>query len=362
MSLNLPHNLLFKINSIEDNSGYSKKKSITLRKPVFAEEEHESNNIIFKEKKIENNIENNNKNIFFNPFIFNKNGIINSGEDISFKLTFDTLSNVNINYPYSFNFPTITDMKFKNPNINNIINLGQNKIESNESSNSNSILKKKRKFNKFKVSYVENKTKSNYKLTHKRKYKPDDIRKKIKARFHKSIKNIINENLKKAGSKFFFSFLPQIFISSISRQKNYQVLDFTYRQLLETDFVSNIDENKYKNKNVDYSKYKNNLKVLEYLDKHPDICKASGFDIMGNMKYKDLLDQYFNSDEFDKAIRRLREENEEEEYIEEYKNKAKSYVKFFSSLSNNKINSDKLFNINMKENDGDDDEEDSKDN
>ena len=173
--------------------------------------------------------------------------------------------------------------------------------------------------------------------------------------------NIINENLKKAGSKFFFSFLPQIFISSISRQKNYQVLDFTYRQLLETDFVSNIDENKYKNKNVDYSKYKNNLKVLEYLDTHPDICKASGFDIMGNMKYKDLLDQYFNSDEFDKAIRRLREENEEEEYIEEYKNKAKSYVKFFSSLSNNKINSDKLFNINRKEND-DDDEEDSKDN
>ena len=349
MSLNLPHNLLFKINSIEDNSGYSKKKSISLRKPVFAEEEHESNNNIFKEKKTENNIENNNKNNVFNPFIFNKNSIINSGEDISFKMTFDTLSNVN--------------MTFKNPNINNIINLGQNTIKPNESPKSNSKLKKKRKFNKFKVSYVENRAKSNYKLTHKRKYKPDDIRKKIKARFHKSIKNIINENLKNAGSKYFFSFLPQIFISSISRQKNYQVLDFTYRQLLETDFVSNIDENKYKNKNVDYSKYKNNLKVLEYLDNHPDICKASGFDIMGNMKYKDLLDQYFNSDEFDKAIRRLKEENEEDEYIEEYKDKAKSYVKFFSSLSNNKINSDKLFDINVKENGNDEDEEDdSKDN
>ena len=32
-------------------------------------------------------------------------------------------------------------------------------------------------------------------------YKPDDIRKKIKVRFHKRIKNIINENLKKADSK-----------------------------------------------------------------------------------------------------------------------------------------------------------------
>ena len=361
MSINAPHNILFKINSIEDNSGYLKKKSNGLRKPIFAEEERESNNTIFKEKKIENNSENKNKNSLFNPFIFNKNSFINSGEDISFKLTFDTLSNVNITYPYSLNFPIIPDMKFNNPNINNIINLGKS-IEENET---NSNLKKKRKFNRFKVSYVETKTKSTYKLTHKRKYKPDDIRKKIKARFHKSIKNIINDNLKKAGSKYYFSFLPQIFISSISRQKNYQVLDLTYRQLLETDFVSNIDENQYKNKKVDYSKYKNNLKVLEYLDLHPDICKASGFDIMGNMKYKDLLDQYFNSEEFDKAILKLREEKEEEDYIEEYKNKAKSYVQFFSSLSN-KAKDDKLFNINNINNinikNDDDSEDDSKEN
>ena len=60
-------------------------------------------------------------------------------------------------------------------------------------------LKKKRKCNKFKVSRIEPKNKVNYRLKHKRKYKPDDIRKKIKARFHKSIKNIIyiNEKIKK---------------------------------------------------------------------------------------------------------------------------------------------------------------------
>ena len=39
-----------------------------------------------------------------------------------------------------------------------------------------------------------------------RKYKPDDIRKKIKARFHKTLKNIINYKLKKAGSTLFFFF------------------------------------------------------------------------------------------------------------------------------------------------------------
>ena len=334
MTLNFPQNLLFKINSIEDNSRYLNKKQNKLKKPILVEE-YDTNKKSLKEKIEETKIEKKNQNNF-NPFNFDKNSIINSNEDISFKMTFDTLSNININYPYSINFPNITDFK---PNINNIINLGNQNIISNKEipeQNIKTNLKKKRKFNKFKVSYIEPKLKNNYRYNHKRKYKPDDIRKKIKARFHKAIKNIINENLKKAGSKYYFSFLPQIFISSISRQKNHQVLDLTYRQLLETDFVSNIDEVKYKNKKVDYAKYQNNLKVLEYLDTHPDICKKSGFDIMGNMKYADLLEQYFNSEEFDKALLKLKEENEEEEYIEEYKNKAKTYVQFFKGLLSNK--------------------------
>jgi hypothetical protein len=348
MSLNLGQNLLFKINTIEDNSGYLNKKINRLKKPIIVEDYNTPNNLLI-DKKIENDkINNKDKNIVFNPFnpfIFNKNSIINSGEDISYKMTFDTLSNINASYQNTINIPNIN---YKNPllfdqNENNI-NLNQNKIiiNENEKQKMNLKLKKKRKFNKFKVSYMEPKTKNNYKLNHKRKYKPDDIRKKIKARFHKSIKNIINENLKKAGSKYFFSFLPQIFISSISREKNNQVLDLTYRQILSMDFVNDIDEDKYKNKKVDYSKYKNNLRVLEYLDEHPDICKNSGFDIIGNMKYKDLLEQYFNSEEFDKAIQKLKDENEEEEYIEEYQNKAKTYIQFFANLGSNKFKDDKI--------------------
>ena len=57
---------------------------------------------------------------------------------------------------------------------------------------------------------------------------------------------------------------------------------------------------------------------------------------MGNMKYKELLEQYFNSEEFDKALQKLKEENEEDEYIEEYKNKAMTYVQFFCSINPNK--------------------------
>ena len=47
-----------------------------------------------------------------------------------------------------------------------------------EKENINLKLKKKRKCNKFKVSRIEPKNKVNYRLKHKRKYKPDDIRKK----------------------------------------------------------------------------------------------------------------------------------------------------------------------------------------
>jgi hypothetical protein len=204
--------------------------------------------------------------------------------------------------------------------------------------NQNIKVKKKKEFKKFKICHIEYPKnpndigKSLNKLKHKRKYKPDDIRKKIKARFHKSIKNIINDNLRKAGSKKMFTFLPQVFISSISREKNRRVLNLTFRELLQSNFVNDIDEKKYKNRNVDYAKYKKNLSVLEYLDKNPEICKKSGFDLIGKMKYCDLLNEYFQSDEFERAIFKLREENEDEDYIREYMNKSKNYVKFFMDI------------------------------
>ena len=48
-----------------------------------------------------------------------------------------------------------------------------------------------------------------------RKNDADNIRKKIKARFLKYLKNAINERLILAGSEYFFTFLPQNFICNI---------------------------------------------------------------------------------------------------------------------------------------------------
>ena len=367
MTLIPPQNILLKIGSIQDNIEYQKQSNNTLKKPLLINNlpilpinndfflNNRNNNLkedtsnIFERKNNNNLFQNNpTSQMKSNLIINNKNNTMNSSEEIiSSKTNNDSLFNLENLKNSEIKNRTDKTTKLMKPqfyresNIKKNDNTKENKPLLNVNNNPLSLkikqnikYKGKKIFNKFKISHIiEPKNKLSNKLKHRRKYKPDDIRKKIKARFHKSIKNIINDNLKRAGSKYFFSFLPQIFISSITREINHQVLNLTYRELLQKDFVSDLDDNKYKNKKVDLSKYKNNLLVLEYLDKNPEICQNSGFDIISKMKYCDLLEEYFKSDEFDKAIYKLKSENEEEEYINEYIHKAKNYVRFFSEVS-----------------------------
>ena len=176
----------------------------------------------------------------------------------------------------------------------------------------------------------------------KRKFKSDDIRKKIKSRFHKTLKNIINANLKKAGSKKFFDFLPQCFIGNISKKVNSECLELTYKELLLTDFISKNNNEESQNRKIDKKKYLKNLEVVKYLEQNPEIYKNSGFDIIGDRKYKDLLKIYFSSAEFDDSIIRLKKENESKEYIQEYALKARTYVSFYENFGKkgNNVNDD----------------------
>ena len=167
----------------------------------------------------------------------------------------------------------------------------------------------------------------------KRKYKPDDIRKKIKARFHKIIKNIINENLKKAGSVELFDFIPQSFIGNVSKKVNSKALELTYKEILSSNFYFEINNESLDNK-VDILKFKKNLKVLKYLEENPEISERAGFDIVQKMKYKELLNIYFKSAQFENSINQLKAENESNEYIEEYIYRAKTYLKFYCNFEN----------------------------
>jgi len=170
----------------------------------------------------------------------------------------------------------------------------------------------------------------------KRKFKPDDIRKKIKARFHKTIKNIINENLKKAGSKVLFDFLPQCFIGNVSKKTNSKCLELTYKELLSTDFLQEFKKGEYRNSKVDHNKYLKNIEVLKYLENNPDICQRSGFDLIKDRKYKDILKIYFTSAQFENSLIQLKEEKESPEYIQEYINRARTYVSFYSNVKKKK--------------------------
>jgi hypothetical protein len=175
----------------------------------------------------------------------------------------------------------------------------------------------------------------------RRKYKPDDIRKKIKARFHKVLKKIINKNLNVAGSQKLFGYMPQSFISNVNRIINHDYLNCTYEQILSTDF-SAYHKKIIKGLKVEHHIYLKNKEVLEYLEKNPQISKISGFDKIKNMKYKEILLLYFLSEEFNQTIEELKEENEEKEYIDEYIRIAKNYIEHYSQENKTKyVNDDK---------------------
>ena len=181
--------------------------------------------------------------------------------------------------------------------------------------------------------YIDDKGKKK-KQKKKRKFKPDDIRKKIKAKFHKTAKNIINSKLKEAGTVKLFDFLPQSFITNVSIKLNNQSLGLTYEELILKDYSSETYTK------ADRNKYYNNLEALNYLKENPKICELSGFNIIKNMKYMDLLRAYFSSYEFEQSIIELYNKKEKGElyskkekieYIEQYVNKALTYVNFYNN-------------------------------
>ena len=191
--------------------------------------------------------------------------------------------------------------------------------------NSNSKLKT----NAFKINRYDKDSEGKMKKIKKpRKFKSDDIRKKIKSNCHKIIKNIINENLKNAGSEELFGFLPQSFLGNVSKIFNKKYMNSTYEDLLSIDFSKN---EKSFNLEIDKKNYNKNVNVLNYLEKNPEISKISGFYRIKNMKYKDILNSYFLSNEFENTIDMLKNKNETSEYISEYIFLAKKYINYFSN-------------------------------
>jgi hypothetical protein len=110
-----------------------------------------------------------------------------------------------------------------------------------------------------------------------------------------------------------------------------------FKNLLTYDFIS--EELREGNNNrmfikykriVDIKKYNTNLRVMEYLENNPDIVKRSKFDIISNMTITQMFNEYLKSDEFEKEIVKLEEEEgDDANYIKDYITKAFGYVNYF---------------------------------
>ena len=163
---------------------------------------------------------------------------------------------------------------------------------------------------------------------HTRKENADNIRKKIKLRFLKHLRNVVNERLREAGAKKIFKFLPQRFTSDISRKKNKAVLNLSFKEIFSKNFLEGyaLNEN-----NSDLLNYYHNISVLEYLEKNKEISEKSNFNIFKDMKFYQIFNEYLKSREFEMEIASLREEKENDKYIKNYIIKARDLIDFFAN-------------------------------
>ena len=171
----------------------------------------------------------------------------------------------------------------------------------------------------------------------RRKENPDNIIKKVKHKFLKSLKNRINIKLKMEKSKYLFDFFPFIFVSNINKQKNKNIINKKLIELYRTNFFDEYtnenlikDKNKYlTEKNKNEKKYNKNLKVIEYLEKNINIMKKTNFDYIKEMTYGKIFNEYLESRDFEEDILKLKK-IEKPEYIKNYIIKAYTFIEYFS--------------------------------
>jgi hypothetical protein len=173
--------------------------------------------------------------------------------------------------------------------------------------------------------------------TERRKFDSDNIRKKIKANFLKWVKKYINKKLISANSQQFFDYFPQCFIKEINKIRNKEIINKSFKELVNIDFYNRYQSNKNNTEedkqnlveSPDEKKYKNNSKVMKYLEKNEDIRKKINFDDFENLTFEQLFNEYLKSEEFDEHIYKLKLK-ESKEYVKKYIILAFDYINYFS--------------------------------
>ena len=155
-----------------------------------------------------------------------------------------------------------------------------------------------------------------------RKLKPDSIRKKIKARFHKKLKLIINDKLKECRSKYFFDLLPQSFVTNINIDFNKPLLNITMRELFQKTFGF---------KAKDREKINHNKRVLKYLEDNPHINNNDKISNFLDSTYEEIIQKYMHGKYLLEDIERLKKQRENSDYINRYTFIAIHWIDFYKN-------------------------------
>ena len=195
----------------------------------------------------------------------------------------------------------------------------------------------------------------------------DNIRKKIKRGFFNfGLIKGLNEKLRRSGSRLNFERFPQNFVSDVSKESNKELLNMSLFEIFEnknlyerkekeeedeteketeketeTERETEKEESKEEEvegkeeekeseeeeKKENLKNYYHNLKVI----KSDDIQENADLRRILNKKYCELFEEYVNSKEFEDEVKRLKEKNMSDDYIERYIILAKYYVEYFSN-------------------------------
>ena len=153
-----------------------------------------------------------------------------------------------------------------------------------------------------------------------RKENQDNIRRKIKRGFfnHALIKKL-NEKLSSIKIKNYFEKFPKHFVDDVNRKRNKDILNLTLKEIFEKKELY-----LFKN-NVSLNNYFHNLKIIQ----SEPIKESEEFKKIFNKTFRELYEEYLDSDEFKiDEINRLKEKNGDE-YMSKYVALAENLIEFF---------------------------------
>ena len=153
----------------------------------------------------------------------------------------------------------------------------------------------------------------------RRRENQDNIRKKLKtAFFNKFLYKKINQILKNKQSKLYFVKFPISFVNDIRKNNNKNIINKTLLEIM-------LNKELYNEK--DLNNYHCNLKVLE----NKETKEIQELKEILNKKFCELFDEYINSKEFNiDEIKRLKNNNMDNIYIERYIYQSKHFIEYFS--------------------------------